>query len=163
MRSGEYLKDAVKWYEERGIPLWGINENPEQTESKWSTSPKPYADFYIDDRNVGTPLMTNAVAWFQIHEDLIAKRILTPPTVINDYDIFNNLPEYTLSMSQGNVVITGFSKSRIVNIFQRMFPNTSVTEAEIEALITNGNNVAPIETQELVETAITNAFQSLKL
>jgi len=32
MRSGETLADAVKWFENKGIPLFGINENPTQKE-----------------------------------------------------------------------------------------------------------------------------------
>ena len=32
MRSGETLVDAVKWFENKGIPLFGINENPTQKE-----------------------------------------------------------------------------------------------------------------------------------
>ena len=37
MRSGEYLEDAVNWFKEREIPLWGINKNP--TQSTWTKSP----------------------------------------------------------------------------------------------------------------------------
>jgi hypothetical protein len=47
MRSGETLADAVKWFEEKEIPLYGINANPEQP--TWTTSPKVYAQLYIDD------------------------------------------------------------------------------------------------------------------
>lgn len=48
------LADAVKWFEERNIPLFGINENPKQ--GTWSTSPKAYAQVYIDDAALGCPL-----------------------------------------------------------------------------------------------------------
>ena len=54
MRSGKYLEDAVGWFKERGIPLWGINENP--TQSAWTKSPKVYANMYIDDAACGCPL-----------------------------------------------------------------------------------------------------------
>lgn len=54
MRSGEYLDKAVKWFMDRGIPLWGINCNPDQ--SKWTDSPKVYANLYVDDAAVGVPL-----------------------------------------------------------------------------------------------------------
>ena len=55
MRSGKYLEDAVGWFKERGIPLWGINENP--TQSSWTKSPKIYANLYIDDAACGCPLI----------------------------------------------------------------------------------------------------------
>lgn len=54
MRSGEELADAVRWFEERNIPLWGINENPEQ--KAWTQSPKVHAQLYIDDAALGAPL-----------------------------------------------------------------------------------------------------------
>jgi hypothetical protein len=54
MRSGSKLDDAVKWFRDRKIELWGINENPEQRE--WTSSPKVYADLYIDDSAIGCPV-----------------------------------------------------------------------------------------------------------
>lgn len=55
MRSGETLEDARRWFEDRGIELWGVNENP--TQANWTQSPKAYANFYIDDAAVGCPLL----------------------------------------------------------------------------------------------------------
>ena len=54
MRSGEKLDDAVKWFRDRKIALWAVNENPEQKE--WTSSPKVYADLYIDDSAIGCPI-----------------------------------------------------------------------------------------------------------
>lgn len=54
MRSGGYLSAAEKWFADRGIPLYGVNENPHQR--SWTTSPKAYAMAYIDDAAVGCPL-----------------------------------------------------------------------------------------------------------
>ena len=54
MRSGERLDDAVKWFRDRKIVLWAVNENPEQKE--WTSSPKVHADLYIDDSAVGCPI-----------------------------------------------------------------------------------------------------------
>lgn len=54
MRSGSKLDDAVRWFRDRKIELWGINENPEQRE--WTSSPKVYADIYIDDSAIGCPI-----------------------------------------------------------------------------------------------------------
>ena len=47
MRSGKQLKEAKDWFKEREIPLWGVNENP--TQNAWTSSPKIYANLYIDD------------------------------------------------------------------------------------------------------------------
>lgn len=55
MRSGEQLQDAVKWFEERNIPLFGIQRNP--TQDSWTSSPKAYAKIYIDDAALGCPLV----------------------------------------------------------------------------------------------------------
>jgi len=52
--TGTFLTDAVNWFKERDIPLWGIQTNPEQKE--WTTSPKAYAHIYIDDAALGCPL-----------------------------------------------------------------------------------------------------------
>lgn len=48
------LKDAVNWFRLNNIPLFGINENP--TQSSWTSSPKAYAQIYIDDAALGCPL-----------------------------------------------------------------------------------------------------------
>ena len=55
MRSGKELKDAVQWFIDNDIPLYGVNENP--TQKSWTASPKVYAHLYIDDAALGCPLM----------------------------------------------------------------------------------------------------------
>jgi hydroxymethylpyrimidine pyrophosphatase-like HAD family hydrolase len=57
MRSGKTLEEAVQWFKDNDIPLYGINKNPGQ--SAWTTSPKAYADIYIDDAAIGAPLIYN--------------------------------------------------------------------------------------------------------
>ena len=72
MRCQEELQDAVEWCEKRGIELWGVNNNPEQ--DTWTTSPKVYANIYIDDAALGTPLTLLvrdsgiAGTWFSIYK-----------------------------------------------------------------------------------------------
>lgn len=51
---GDFLSEAVNWFKDNDIPLWGIQENPDQ--NVWTTSDKPHGDFCIDDRNIGVPL-----------------------------------------------------------------------------------------------------------
>lgn len=80
MRSGSKLDAAVRWFKERKIALWGVNENPEQ--SKWTESPKVYADFYIDDSALGCPITFidgvrhHVVNWAKVHTLLEYNRVL---------------------------------------------------------------------------------------
>jgi hypothetical protein len=53
MRSDVELLAAVDWFVTNKIPLYGINRNPAQG---WTTSPKVYAQLYIDDAALGCPL-----------------------------------------------------------------------------------------------------------
>lgn len=80
MRSGELLEAAVEWFRSHNIELWAINENPEQR--AWSASPKVYADYYIDDSALGTPIIyidgapRPVVDWTRLRELLEYNRIL---------------------------------------------------------------------------------------
>ena len=55
MRSGKELEDAKGWFFDRNITLYGVNENPKQ--KSWTTSPKCWAELYIDDAGLGCPLI----------------------------------------------------------------------------------------------------------
>ena len=75
MRSGRPLLDAKQWFKSKGVPLWGVNANPEQD---WTTSPKAYAQVYIDDAALGCPLLHPVgrrpfVDWFAVKEILFPK------------------------------------------------------------------------------------------
>lgn len=77
--GGMYLTDAVNWFKEREIPLWGINENPEQ--KTWTHSPKPYCHIYIDDAALGIPLVYGEherpfVDWNEVHSMLIKRGLI---------------------------------------------------------------------------------------
>lgn len=79
MRSGEKLDEAVDWFEARKIELFGVNTNPEQT--AWTASPKAYAEMYIDDAALGTPLIRPInsrpyVNWRQIRWMLEARKLI---------------------------------------------------------------------------------------
>ncbi len=52
--TGQFLDNAVNWFKQNNIPLYGIQTNPTQTE--WTTSPKAYAELYIDDAALGCPI-----------------------------------------------------------------------------------------------------------
>ncbi len=51
---GNYLSAAVDWFVKNDIPLYGIQRNP--TQDRWTSSPKAYAQLYIDDAALGCPL-----------------------------------------------------------------------------------------------------------
>lgn len=52
---GNYLTDAVNWFKDNEIPLYGIQRNP--TQHTWTTSPKAYGHLMIDDSALGCPLI----------------------------------------------------------------------------------------------------------
>jgi hypothetical protein len=55
--TGQFLTDALNWFKENDIPLYGIQTNP--TQKNWTKSPKCYAELYIDDAALGAPLKHN--------------------------------------------------------------------------------------------------------
>lgn len=82
MRSGDELADAIKWFIDNDIPLFGINENP--TQKSWTASPKVYANLYIDDAALGCPLTTDNffivkpyVNWREVEKQLIKMELIT--------------------------------------------------------------------------------------
>lgn len=103
VEGNDTLLDAVKWFEDNGIPLWGINENPEQAKSKWTTSNKQFAQLYIDDAAMGCPLLQEFkiesvenmepikfpigrpfVNWEKVEDGLVMQGILKPLTKENN-------------------------------------------------------------------------------
>jgi hypothetical protein len=79
--KGNYLDAAVRWFEDNGIPLYGVNTNP--TQHTWTKSPKAYCHLYIDDAGLGIPLKTDKclsdrpfVDWNKVRELLIDLNIL---------------------------------------------------------------------------------------
>lgn len=72
MRSGEHLEAAKKWFEDAGIPLYGVNCNP--TQKRWTNSPKIFANLYIDDAALGAPLKLGRhseevyIDWFAVEK-----------------------------------------------------------------------------------------------
>ena len=57
MRSGNELADAIQWFTDNDLLIYGVNVNP--TQKRWTTSPKVYAQLYIDDAALGCPLIGN--------------------------------------------------------------------------------------------------------
>lgn len=85
------LQDAVNWFKNNGVELFGINNNP--TQSKWTSSPKPFAHMYIDDAALGCPLMFNKhicdrpfVDWLTVAEMLLYNNLISK----EDYEACTN-------------------------------------------------------------------------
>lgn len=75
------LTEAVQWFVANNIPLYGVQKNP--TQRFWTSSPKAYGHLYIDDANLGCPLIMDDpeterpyVDWHKVRILLIEKGIL---------------------------------------------------------------------------------------
>lgn len=81
--AGNYLDDAVNWFKENDIPLYGIQTNP--TQKNWTESPKAYGQMMIDDSALGAPLTSfpNSprpfIDWVAVEIMLIKKGIIKNP------------------------------------------------------------------------------------
>ena len=80
-KADKYLTEALKWFEDNKIPLYGINNNPDQ--KLWTSSPKAYAELYIDDLALGCPIIYNSkysdkpyVDWKTVEDWLIESKII---------------------------------------------------------------------------------------
>ncbi|MCJ8332534.1 MAG: hypothetical protein HRT89_10635 [Lentisphaeria bacterium] len=76
-----YLDEAVNWFKENDIPLFGIQKNP--TQGRWTSSPKCYAKLYIDDAALGCPLIFDIetserpfVDWDKVRDLLVLEEII---------------------------------------------------------------------------------------
>lgn len=79
--TGKFLTEAVEWFKNNDIPLYGIQTNP--TQLNWTTSPKSYAELMIDDSALGCPLKLDLevserpfVDWQEVEKLLIEQKIL---------------------------------------------------------------------------------------
>lgn len=79
VKSGKFesgLSDAVKWYKDNEIPLFGIQTNP--TQHEWTDSPKAYGQLIIDDAAAFAPLKYDPtysnrpfIDWVRMRDELI--------------------------------------------------------------------------------------------
>ena len=74
MRSRKELQDAIDWFAEREIPLYGIQYDP--TQAVWTSSNKCHAQLYIDDAAFGAPLLhpegeRSCIDWLKVKEALL--------------------------------------------------------------------------------------------
>jgi len=80
MRSGKELEDAVKWFADNEITLFGIQTNP--TQHEWTDSPKAYGQLIIDDAALGCPLIWTTLSnrpyvnWEIVEQYLVNNKII---------------------------------------------------------------------------------------
>jgi len=79
MREGKFLDDALEWFKKHGIELYGINDNPDQ--HTWTTARKVFVNWFIDDRNLGTPMVypknrKEYVDWYEVEKWFIKQGLL---------------------------------------------------------------------------------------
>lgn len=88
-----YLTEAVNWFKDNGIELYGIQTNP--TQHEWTDSPKAYCHLYIDDASLGCPLVypfgeiqanqhRPFVDWKKVREMLLETGVLPTDTKKNN-------------------------------------------------------------------------------
>lgn len=82
----DMLTPALQWFKDKGIPLYGVNENPDQ--KSWTSSPKIYGNVYIDDGALGIPLKSDEsgipyVDWGKASIHLYLKGLLTEADIIS--------------------------------------------------------------------------------
>lgn len=80
-KNGHFLNDAIRWFIDNDIPLYGVQTNP--TQSDWTQSPKSYAELMIDDSSLGCPLKVDPklsnrpfVDWIKVRQLLKERNIL---------------------------------------------------------------------------------------
>ena len=54
IKTNTYLSDAIDWFKQNDIELYGVQKNP--TQHMWTSSPKSHAEIMIDDSALGCPL-----------------------------------------------------------------------------------------------------------
>ena len=76
--KSDTLQEAINWFKERNIPLYAVNENPDQ--KRWTSSSKLSADIYIDDKSLGVPLKLQdsklCVDWKKVRKLLKQRHLL---------------------------------------------------------------------------------------
>lgn len=75
------LLEAVDWFYDNDIKLYGTQTNP--TQSVWTNSPKAYGQLLIDDIALGAPLKIDYsiskrpfIDWMEVEKQLIVRGIL---------------------------------------------------------------------------------------
>lgn len=74
-RTETSLEEAERWFKEREIPLYGVNEHDQEVDSV-GYARKAVGDFMIDDTAIGTPLLYGEVEYASYDTGEIKKVIV---------------------------------------------------------------------------------------
>jgi len=79
--GGNFLTQAVNWFKDNDIELYGVQTNP--TQGSWTTSPKPHCHIFIDDCGIFMPLIYDPliskrafVCWKSIRKELESRGVI---------------------------------------------------------------------------------------
>lgn len=129
MRSGKTLHEAVKWLNDRGVPLWSVNENHEQV--GWTSSPKPYCHVYVDDSAACVPLIESTktrrpmVDWSLVGPDLINRLKLSQVRTLHK-------SAYVKKDDDGFWVLSDLSRGiRNMSVFDSAFMELALERASV--------------------------------
>ena len=145
------LQDAINWFKENGIELYGINTNP--TQAEWTDSPKAHCNIYIDDAALGIPKKfdwetgRNYVDWKRV------EKLLEKEGLFDDFDededfwggvemdgYENN--ETNESKKMGKAIITETQLNKlIVESTKKILNEISWQKAQDAANMAEDNNV----------------------
>ena len=68
MRWDHHIPQIKDFFKQHGVEIYAVNCH--KTQWKWTSSPKLYADYFIDDRNIGTKLIDGNIDWLWMREEL---------------------------------------------------------------------------------------------
>lgn len=74
MRWGHHIPLIKEFFKKHGVQIYGVNSH--KTQWEWTSSPKLYADYFIDDRNVGTKLINGNIDWVWLRNELKKLKLL---------------------------------------------------------------------------------------
>lgn len=70
------LQLAIDWFNKKGIPLFGVNGNPDLSLTEFPLCRKMSADIFIDDHGLGIPKTANgSLDWFQVYRLVRQKQL----------------------------------------------------------------------------------------
>lgn len=106
--GGDTLTQAVNWFKENDIALYGIQKNPSQR--FWTSSPKAYGQLYIDDAALGCPLKEDAelsdrpfVDWDRVEQMLWDKGLFEFKPKVRPQDVDMSKVKVTYIKPEENV------------------------------------------------------------
>ena len=99
--GADTLQPALDWFENNGIPLYGVNENPDQ--KSWTDSPKIYGHLTIDDTALGAPLKADPAGGAPFIDWSVAAVYLCLHGILTETDLLELVQQGSIDISNLNV------------------------------------------------------------